>query len=481
LSIPMKLVVRCHSVQSESNAIIAMMDPNFELNAGGDSRQLRVNPTLKGDTNKSLLEHYLRHFRTQHPGISDKRFRAVEGSVAWIVLQLARCPGFKTTQLVCDTWSKEERDSIAEELRCIVNAMQEVDAQGLMTKETKELVNAAFKEGFGHVIARAPVICTTLSVATSSGFQIRRKAIAVCLEEAGRAKDIEFLGLCSNYWDVDFRLYVGDQRQLEPQAFGPQIENPFQSQLIVSTFARLCKTGFLHHELTHTSRFTNPMLLDLCQQLNDAPEICEVPDAFDQDMQQKIEDMNMRIWGVRNVIVVLNTRDAAPLRDATGSYYCVDTGLATMHDLIQRLRHVSGSDMLVITPYNAQVRLLMAFQAAAVSNALRAGQDRLAQEISKVAVLTVDSAMGKDTHFVILDTVGPDKGFFWRQPRTIVAGTRARSSLTIVGPIYTYTSSDSIDQKNRLKKCLYKWGRMGNHVVTLPKHKLARFEQYSSA
>lgn len=49
--------------------------------------------------------------------------------------------------------------------------------------------------------------------------------------------------------------------------------------------------------------------------------------------------------------------------------------------------------------------------------------------------------MGKNHPHVGLDTIGNDKGFFWRQPRTLVAGTRARYSFVFVGPTYDYTSS----------------------------------------
>ncbi|KAL1603739.1 hypothetical protein SLS60_005329 [Paraconiothyrium brasiliense] len=478
LEIPMKLVVRCHSIESERRAFVAMMDPAFELDAGGDPTFYKPNPALRGTSNFTILEHYLRHFRTQHPGIADKRFRAVQGSVAWIVLQLAQAPGFEVTELVRTTWSEEELDSIADELRPIIIAMRDIDTTGEMNKETKKAVKIAFKNGFRHVIARAPVVCTTASVANSSGFQIIRRAVAVCLEEAGRATDLEFLGFLSNYWDVDFRLFVGDQRQLGPQPYGDQKDNPFYTQYQTSTLARLRFTGFPFHELAYTSRFTNPALLHLCQKLNDATEICEVAGAFDTEKEDQAKGINTRIWGIRNVIAVLNTEDVVPLRDPTGSYYCVNTALTTMHDLLHRLRHISGDHVLVITPYNAQVRVLLAFQSAAVSNAIRAGENRLAKQISKVAILTVDSAMGKDAPFVILDTVGHDKGFFWRQPRTIVAGTRARNGLTIVGPTYVYTSSKNIDSSNRLKEMLHQWGPQRNVIVTVAKHKIATFEQY---
>ena len=56
-------------------------------------------------------------------------------------------------------------------------------------------------------------------------------------------------------------------------------------------------------------------------------------------------------------------------------------------------------------------------------------------------IITVDSPMGKNHPHVGLDTIGNDKGFFWRQPRTLVAGTRARYSFVFVGPTYDYTSS----------------------------------------
>ncbi|KAH9859182.1 hypothetical protein J1614_012259 [Plenodomus biglobosus] len=93
MNLPMKLIIPCHSVQSELNAVIAMMDPHFEPDTSKDPRVVRRNKLLHGDMNALLLEHCLRQYRSQRPGITDRRFRALHGSVAWTVLQLARFPG----------------------------------------------------------------------------------------------------------------------------------------------------------------------------------------------------------------------------------------------------------------------------------------------------------------------------------------------------------------------------------------------------
>jgi hypothetical protein len=486
LGVARKLVVRCHSVRSEKKAFIAMLDPYFnpdqddDQDQGNDPEFYQPNKALQGETSTALLDAYLRHFRSAYLGISDKRFRAINGSVAYLVMQLARVPTWTISPLVLATWSDVELDQLAEELHDVIVIMRDIDTEGLMSKENKKRLKELFNKAYIHILARAPVICTTASVATSAGFQIHRRAVAVILEEAGRATDLEFLGFMSMYWDVDFRLYVGDWHQLGPQPFGKQLDNPFQDQLRLSTLSRLYYTGFPIHELQYTSRFTNPALLELCQQLNKAPTIQEVPDAFKPKEEDAVKSVNGHLWGIYNPIVVINvayTTGATAMRDATGSWYCVATAVTTMHDMTSRLRHVSGNQLLVITPYNAQVRVLQAFQSAAVMNAMRAGDLKLAKEISKVPILTVDSSMGKDAQFVILDTVNQDRGFFWQQPRTLVAGTRARTGFAFVGSTYHLTSSKYIPYDNRLKEALHQWGPQGI-VTTVSEQKLATFEQY---
>jgi hypothetical protein len=257
------------------------------------------------------------------------------------------------------------------------------------------------------------------------------------------------------------------------------VANPFQSQYQLSNLVRLYHTGFPIHELRHTSHFINRVLLDLCKTLNSDDYICEVEGSFSQEAENEAKAVNARIWGVRHAIVVVNTNMVtSPMKDATGSSYCWDTALVSAHDFVERAREIPGQRIMVITPYNAQVILLIALREAAVANALLAGNKGYAKEITKILILTVDSSMGKDASHVILDTVGYDKGFFCRQPRTLVAGTRARSSLTFVGPTLLFSSSKFIDTQNRLKEALHQWGSERAFITTVNEQKMASSEQY---
>ncbi|KAH9859181.1 hypothetical protein J1614_012258 [Plenodomus biglobosus] len=185
----------------------------------------------------------------------------------------------------------------------------------------------------------------------------------------------------------------------------------------------------------------------------------------------------MATWRVNDVVVVLNTEDVVPIHDTTGSWYCINTALTTMHDLVQRLRYTNGNHILAITPYNAQVRLLLALRDDATEKALQSGNRKIAKELTKVMILTVDSSMGKDRHVVVLDSVGCDQGFFWRQPRTLVAGTRTRTCFVFIGPTYLYTSTKKIAMDNRLKDMLYEWGQ-ARVIVPIQRHERDTFEQY---
>lgn len=485
MDVPMKLVIRCHSIQAEQKAFMAMLNPEFDLTFDVDApkkdpKHIKRGALFKGATVEHLLNHYLRHFQTKFNGITDRRFQTAQGSAAWVVLQLARFPSVTVSSEVINTWTEAERDDIAAQLQPIVHFARVLDTESKTSAEAKKEVLGVFKIGFRKVMERAPVVCCTASVANSGKFQLIRQANAVCIEEAGRGTDLDLMGFFSNYWDAK-RFVVGCWNQLGPNPYGPQLENPFQAQLSTSPLARFHLTGFPIQELSQTSRFTNAEMLALCKTLNNAPNINEVPGSFDSAMEKEAKAVNFRIWGIRNVIVAVNVKDVTPCADSTGSYYCIQTALTAMHDLTSRLRQQLGHQILVITPYNAQVRLLLALRDAAVQKALQAGDRKLAKELTKVMIITVDSSMGKDRHVTILDTVGHDKGFFWRQPRTLVAGTRAKTSLVFIGPTYDYTASSHIDAKNRLKNAIYQWGSGKDKKITsVEKHQLGRFEQYHS-
>lgn len=261
---PRRLIIRCHAVQSELKAIIAMLDPFFGLGEAGDPTLINRNSKLQGTTNERLLAHYLNHFQLEHPGITDRRFRKIDGSVASVILQLAAFDGFTMSDEVRNTWNEQERKALVDELRPLTHIARDIDAKGSIDKEGQQKAKACFWKAYQRIVERASVICCTASVANDSTFQLYRKATAVCLEEAGRATDIEVMGFMSNYWDVKLRMFVGCWNQLGPQAFGNQLDNPFQAQLSTSPLARLHLTGFPIQSLNQTSRFSNSALLEIC-------------------------------------------------------------------------------------------------------------------------------------------------------------------------------------------------------------------------
>lgn len=60
--------------------------------------------------------------------------------------------------------------------------------------------------------------------------------------------------------------------------------------------------------------------------------------------------------------------------------------------------------------------------------------------------------MGDDADYVILDKLANEQGLFWRQRRTLIAGTRARSSFIMVGFDKHFPLSKFIDSKTRLQE-----------------------------
>jgi hypothetical protein len=469
-----KFVIRLHSMDSERRALEAMLNSNFPTNQGEYPNIYRQNPALSSQTNECLKEHYLGEFVTKYTGIADKRFHCLRGSAAYAILQLAEFPGFPMTRDVANTWSSQERHDLKESLEPLLDAMQDIDTNERMTETTASGVRRAFKIGYYAIIERAAVICCTLATATDTTFQMHRKAHAVGLEEAGRTTDLDLTALLSTHWACDFTLLVGDWRQLGPTPYGPKLENPFQKQLSISSFQRLYYTGFPIQQLLHTSRFTNEELLNLCGHLNKV-EVAQVPGIFDAAKKDSAERTNMAIWKVSSPIVVINTTTARPNQDITQSWYCIETAITTMHDLTRRLTHIPGKHVMVITPYNAQLRLLNAMRDKAVRKA--SYEPDLAKQLLDVMIITVDSSMGKERHHVILDTVGNPDGFLWRESRSLVAGTRARTSFVFIGPASCLSKAQS---KNRLIEQLFIWAKQ-KLIVTLECKDLDKYEQYIEA
>ncbi|KAH6637956.1 hypothetical protein C7974DRAFT_470774 [Boeremia exigua] len=289
MGVPMKLFVRCHSIQTEQKALLAMLDPEFDLTFNVDAPKkdpkfIKRNDLFKGATVEHLLNHYLRHYQTTSDGITDRRFQKAQGSAAWAILQPARFPSTNILE-----------SSRLGQLLPVVHAARDLRTEGKMSAEAKKEVSQAFNVAFRSVMERAPVVCCTASIAASSRFQLIRQANAVCIEEAGRGTDLDLMGFFSHYWDAR-RFVVGCWNQLGPNPFGPQLENPFQAQLSTSPLARFHISGFPIKELSQTARFTNKEMLELCQTLNNAPNVTEVPGSFDNAIAASKETAKDLVW-----------------------------------------------------------------------------------------------------------------------------------------------------------------------------------------
>lgn len=136
MNIPKKLIVRMHSIQSELQALTAMIDLSHQDMEENVPSHMLHNPDLVGVASEALKEHYLRAMSTTFPGITDKRFRMMNGSLAYVVLQLANFDGFPMTQEVTNAWSDQERVDIAKELRPIINAYLAINIEGHMSPKT---------------------------------------------------------------------------------------------------------------------------------------------------------------------------------------------------------------------------------------------------------------------------------------------------------------------------------------------------------
>jgi hypothetical protein len=473
------LVLRLHGKDPEINAVVTMVRPSYNPTVASMPSEV-YNPDVTGELNESLLESYLRFYRRQG-GIRDRRMKEVRGSGARYILQLARLPNFPQSAELRATFTIDELDKLAEDLSPIRDAR--VDLRGnndTLDREITQKIKKAAKLGLEALLKNAAIVCTTTSVATLSSFNLVRRSHAVILEEAGRANDAECMGLFSHFWNADIRIFVGSVEQLKPGVFGPEVENPFQKQMTLSTIARFANTGFGVGRLDVTARFRNPDLLGVCGLVNNMPELREIDGSYDPTLTKAYAKANENIWQIRTPLLFVNTEFVDTRKDANSSSFCLETAAVTIKDAVARLTYIEGKDHAIITPYKAQVMVLNRTREHAVMLAKSRGQIDLAAQLADIDILTVDAFMGKDRNSVTLDTAAT-VGHLFMYDRCVVALTRARVSMQIVGPtvIFTTGSHRILNESHPFVKMIRQMDST-KHIRLVDRSELEKLEEYNN-
>ncbi|KAF1837525.1 hypothetical protein BDW02DRAFT_645357 [Decorospora gaudefroyi] len=405
-----------------------------------------------GTHSERLYKAYVKMYQgSEFRSIRDPRFKHLESSEAHRVLQFLLDDDQQPEELKA-CFTKDERAMIRQQFQPLRYAEKDLmDNKGTFTQEIDDQILHAAKLGLDWIEQKANVVVTTASLGLEPRFAMMRRPHAVVIEEITRMSDAVLWGYWSKYWDVLARLGSGDWRQLGPQLFGKKIDNPFHPQVKLPLLGRAYATGFPVHQFMVTHRFGNEELLNICQLVIKLPQLAMSDTAEQQEKTKKIMNVHKDLKNKRSACVFVDVQESNPQKDATGSYYNVRTAVTTLHIINALVDAMQGTCIAVISPYNAQTNLHQYLCGNAIQMAKDHGDQSHAEQLEKITFSTIDSYMGKENEYIFVDTLA-HIGHLMEIPRTIVAFTRARLGLSIVGNAAVHSSAaDNYSNSHPLK------------------------------
>ncbi|PVH93894.1 hypothetical protein DM02DRAFT_618975 [Periconia macrospinosa] len=239
---------RMHSLSLETQAIIAMTHPFFDMDDLPELPDFFNDQESSDEVTTKHSESCIQAVNgSQWQDIRDRRFKSIKNSMAYGVMQLAGI--YPRSKAMKAAFTEKELEHAEDALSALPNARAEIyHADGEMSKAKERMIRAAAEIGLLYLIENASYILTTISNATQFSFNAVRMSSAIACDEAGRVNDAEFMGLFGHYPFAKLHIANGCLNE-SPMMFAPSSENPFRKQGLVSTLARLVETGFPVHEL----------------------------------------------------------------------------------------------------------------------------------------------------------------------------------------------------------------------------------------
>lgn len=251
-------------------------------------------------------------------------------------------------------------------------------------------------------------VCT---IDTSYKFYLQLKSQktieTIILDEAGSVKETEMLPILRlNPRNI---IMIGDPKQLS--AFCDlHISEEKRRCLTISPLERLIDCGKCHSMLSVQYRMTNAMCNIVSNLFYNQLLI--------SDESKNVDSSDSVVW--------IDSKGDEELDVKLESYYNRDES-----QLILKLceKHM-GEEIMIITSYNAQLKLI---------------QNLLGDNNPNILVRTIDASQGSESDIIILSLVrSNDKnkiGFLYDQKRMCVALSRAKKMLYIVGNIEMFRNS----------------------------------------
>ena len=300
-----------------------------------------------------------------------------------------------------------------------------------------------------HTLEVADMVITTISIAGSANFHSAFNSKLIVVDETIRAIEPDIWNLLEHYVRV-LLIMIGDAKQFRPTVVNTHQNKGFVKNLQVSYFERLKLPGHPSVMLTEQYRMVEPigaMISTLFHE--DKLMNGEGTAVADRQISSNLTNYFKRHYGIASPLMILSVR--GKLEHNNRSMYNrinASEGLNIVMNLIDS-GTLEADDVTILTFYRAQRRLYL----QSLENASSAKP-----KMRNIQVRTVDSMQGRESPFILLDTVTTKPlRFLQYKNRINVSCSRAKDGMAIVAEFDDITRQDEIE-------CRY-FGNVLQHIV----------------
>ena len=336
-----------------------------------------------------------------------------------------------------------------------------------MTDEDRTSYKSQLKDLASFTFQIAHVVVSTCAGAMTEGLRQSMNHDLLIVDEASTATDLDIL-LPWIMGDQEGKaetslILVGDHEQLPPTVLTANLAkdtNFAASMLGYSLFKRLINLDWPARMLREQFRMTklSSFLSNIFYPSEDAAKIVDQPGTA---LRNRPLSFKFIAWAnehyevhLQRPVMMLSIKDTLTLTELeTKSRYNPHYAAAAIETAIEMLRSlkVVSADIMILTPYRAQLRLYRKglAKAAIVYPDLN---------LDQINLRTVDGAQGWERQIVIADTVvsaslSGNLGFITNRMRLNVMLSRHQSVLIVIGDVQAVvTSTEEEEDKKKTKK-----------------------------
>lgn len=388
------------------------------------------------DIVESAVEYEIRQRYDQgqvrkYPFVRDPRVQNLDMSPAYRMLIAA---GLVQDPTVTDKEVSQRRLEHADFIQ-----LYNLKVEGRLDRDQAKEYGQLSYQLFTQVVSGASfIVATTFGAGTRRLLDVCESQVSVVMiDEAAHEREDNLLPIYeARFSRAKGFIHAGDHIQLAPHCQAEEAKMPFKKQLEKSVMLRLLNLGFPYEALTLQNRMVedivaiaNKLAYDNQLTTHTAAELKNRPIAgVFLAYARKIYHMGSNVIFMDVMKGDLNVVDT----NSAGSRYNTLFAILIINEIPRLLKLNKTATIGVITGYKAQRNIFL----AALTNMLN-DPELVAMGVDKrVRILTFDAAIGKEFDYVLMDLlVARTHGFLADRRRLVVALTRARNGLIIVGNV----------------------------------------------